>query len=241
MFYKALKYSYIEQKHERYKVLRIFLILLGLFLLYNGITGFIVSTWVLHNDTMQPGQVAGDRYIVVSTALPSMIAEMKNGETAPYKRGSLVLIDTGRVEKKRWYITAADALVRFFTAQRISIIKTNERIYLKRLIGFPGDEINMTDYRIRIRPAGSQFALTEFELSDRPYIPNIPKTPEEWDDSLPLSGNMDTRILGPNEYFIISDDRGSTGDSRTWGPVSAKEIIGKPVFRYWPLNRMGRP
>jgi len=237
---KALRYSYEAQKKQRHKLLRILLILVGMLLLYNCITAFLVSTWVLHNETMQPGLAAGDRFIVFSSALPSMFSEMKQDENTIYKRGSLVLINTGRSEERSWFLTFADGFVRFITAQRISIFGT-DKLYVKRIIGFPGDEISMNRFVIRIRPAGSQYTLTEFELSDRPYYPYIPQTPPQWDDSLPLSGNMERRILGPTEYFIVSDDRGTTGDSRTWGPVSAKEIIGKPVFRYWPLTRMGRP
>ena len=241
MFEKALKYSYIEQKHERYKLLRVIIILMGMLLLYNVITWYIVSTWQLQNNTMQPGLHAGDRFIVISSALPTLYAEIRQNDTLPYKRGSLVLIDTNRVENERWYMTAADSVIRFFTAQRVSIFGTDDSIFLKRLVGFPGDEISMSNYVLRIRPAGSQYTLTEFELSDRPYHPGIPQMPPQWNNSLPLSGNMDRRVLGPNEYFIISDDRATTGDSRTWGPISKKEIIGKPVFRYWPLKRIGRP
>ena len=241
MFDKALKYSYIEQKHERHRLLRVILILLGMLLLYNCITWFAVSTWALQNDTMQPGLHSGDRFIVISSAIPFLFSELRQENDVYYKRGSLVLIDTNRVEKRRWFITAADGFIRFFTAQQISIFNSEDSIYLKRLIGFPGDEISMVNYVIRIKPSGSRYTLTEFELSDRPYYPHIPQTPPQWDNSLPLSGNMDRRVLGPDEYFIVSDDRATTGDSITWGPVSAKEITGKPVFRYWPLSRLGRP
>ena len=189
---------------------------------------------------MSPGLQTGDRFIVFSSVLPSFYSEVKQNEAGIYKRGSLVLINTGRNEDRSFFLIAADGFIRFISAQRVSIFGT-DKLYIKRLIGFPGDEISMSKYVIRIRPADSQYTLTEFELSDRPYYPNIPQTPLQWDESLPLSGNMEKRILGPSEYFIVSDDRATTGDSRTWGPVDAKEIIGKPVFRYWPLKRMGRP
>ena len=65
--------------------------------------------------------------------------------------------------------------------------------------------------------------------------------PALWDSSLPFSGNMDPIILGDNECFVISDDRSNTNDSRTWGPVQINNISGKALFRYWPLNRLGRP
>jgi signal peptidase I len=65
--------------------------------------------------------------------------------------------------------------------------------------------------------------------------------PALWDESLPFSGNMDRIVLGENECFVLSDDRSNTNDSRTWGPVSLDIIVGKALFRYWPLNRIGLP
>jgi len=241
MFDKALKYSYAAQKQERHKLLRTVLILLFLYLLYNIISTFLCSVWVLQNNTMQPELRAGDRFLVASSALPSLLAELKQTEGTPFKRGNIVLIDTRREVKHNWFLIVADNLVRFFTAQRYCMIKTEEYLYIKRLIALPGDEISMTNFVLRVRPADSSYSLTEFELSDRPYHPNIPQVPALWDDSIPFSGNMDKRFLGPGEYFVVSDDRGNSGDSRSWGPVSAQEIIGRPIFRFWPPARIGRP
>ena len=241
MFDKALKYSYAAQKQERHKLLRTVLILLFLYLLYNIISTFLCSVWVLQNNTMQPELRAGDRFLVASSALPSLLAELKQTEGTPFKRGNIVLIDTRREVKHNWFLIVADNLVRFFTAQRYCMIKTEEYLYIKRLIALPGDEISMTNFVLRVRPADSSYSLTEFELSDRPYHPNIPQVPALWDDSIPFSGNMDKIVLNSGEYFVVSDDRGNSGDSRSWGPVSAQEIIGRPVFRFWPPARIGRP
>jgi signal peptidase I len=241
MFDKALKYSYAAQKQERHKLLRMVLILLALYLLYNIISAYLLSVWVLHNNTMQPGLRNGDRFLVASSTLPSLLAELKQTEGIPFKRGNIVLVDTRQGEEQNWLLIIADNLVRFFTAQRYCMIKTEEYLYIKRLIALPGDEISMTNFVLRVRPADSSYFLTEFELSDRPYHPNIPQVPALWDDTIPFSGNMDKIILGPGEFFVVSDDRGNSGDSRTWGPVSAQQIIGKPVFRFWPLARIGRP
>jgi signal peptidase I len=162
-------------------------------------------------------------------------------EGTPFKRGSIILINTRREENRNWLLLIADNFIRFFTAQQISIFGTGEYLYIKRLIALPGDEISMTNFVLRVRPADSFYALTEFELSDLPYYPNIPQVPAMWDSTLPFSGNMDRTALGPGEYFVVSDDRANTGDSRTWGPVSAKDIIGRPIFRFWPPSRIGRP
>ncbi|MDR0456788.1 MAG: signal peptidase I [Treponema sp.] len=241
MFDKALKYSYAAQKQERHKLLRMILILLSLYLVYNIISAFFVSVWVLQNNTMQPGLRAGDRFLTVSSALPSLLAEIKQTEGIPFKRGNIVLVDTRRGEQRNWFLIIVDNIVRFCTAQQYSMIKTEEHLYIKRLIALPGDEISMANFVLRVRSAESSYSLTEFELADRPYHPDIPQIPALWDDTIPFSGSMDKIVLGPGQYFVVSDDRGNTGDSRSWGPVSAQEIIGRPVFRFWPPARIGRP
>jgi signal peptidase I len=241
MFDKAAKYSYAEQKRERHKILRVFIGFLFLLLLYNVINAFLVSVWVLDNDTMEPGLHAGDRFIIYSSFLPFVISRInKTGGTVPFKRGNIVLIDTRRGENPNWPLMAADNFVRFVTAQQKEILNSDEHLYVKRIIAIPGDEISMNNFVFRVKPAGNMYSFTEFELSERPYYPNIPQTPALWDETLPFSGYMDSITLGPGEYFVVSDDRSNSGDSRTWGPVNAKKLLGKPIFRFWPIQRIGR-
>jgi signal peptidase I len=45
--------------------------------------------------------------------------------------------------------------------------------------------------------------------------------------------------IPPDQYFMMGDNRGSSDDSRFWGPVPRKWIIGKAFFTYWPPDRIG--
>jgi signal peptidase I len=228
-------------------LLRIFLFFLLLYVLYNGITAFFCSIWVVENDTMRSdtarsGLAPGDRLALVSFALPSMIGDLRPGDQSlPFKRGSVVLVDTGRGEQIPLYRKLLDGFVRFFSAQRLSVFKNEEYLYIKRVIALPGDEVSMTNFVFRVKPAGSSYGLTEFELADRPYYPAIPHVPALWDESLPFSPNMETVVLGNDECFVVSDDRSNTNDSRTWGPVPSDYIAARAVFRFWPPSRIGRP
>jgi signal peptidase I len=241
MFDKWRRYSYAAQKHQRSKFRRVLVIFLALYVLYNSLTSFFFSMRVLQNDTMRPGLRAGDRLVFSSFSVRRLLSELNLfGGSIPFKRGSIVLIDLSLREKRNFFSLVLDGLVRFFTAQRLSLLGEEEQ-YLKRVIGLPGDELFMTNYVLQVKPGDGSYRLTEFELSDRPYDVEIPQVPALWDESIPFSGSMDRIILGDNECFVLSDDRSSTNDSRTWGPVALNLVTGRALFRYWPVTRLGRP
>lgn len=239
MFERRRTYSYAEQKHQRHRLIRLILFILIMLILYNCFTQFVFSIWVVDNSSMQPGFAPGDRLLFNSFTVPERVAELTSGSPSlPYKRGNIVLINTGRQKQQALPLLALDGAVRFFTAQRISILTRDGQHYIKRVIGLPGDEISMSNFIFRVRTTGSSFSLTEFELAEKPYFPDIPQIPTLWDETLPFSSSMDTVFLGPNEFFVVSDDRSNTNDSRTWGPVSPSIITARAVLRFWPLNRL---
>jgi len=90
--------------------------------------------------------------------------------------------------------------------------------YIKRVIGVPGDEIEIRDNRVRVN--GS--------LLDEPYIHNEP-----------TYGAGETVVLAPGDYYVLGDNRGNSSDSRLHGPLPRDRIIGKAWLTYWPLGELG--
>lgn len=45
-------------------------------------------------------------------------------------------------------------------------------------------------------------------------------------------------ILRDNEYFVLGDNTFASSDSRMWGPVNEKLIIGRALIRLWPINKL---
>jgi len=234
MFNKWSQYSYRTQKKNRYKAVKFLIVFFILFIIYNCLTVFFFSVWVVDNDTMQPGLNKGDRLI-----FNSFKPFWSKDNPQLFDRGSVVLVDIRNENTAGIPIRVLDGIVRFFTAQRISIFSGSDQYYIKRVIALPGDEISMQNYVFRVKPAGSSFSLTEYELSKDPYHPAIPLVSSLWNESIPFSGSMDTIILGPDECFVISDDRGNTNDSRAWGAIHPSSIKARAVLRFWPLNKIG--
>ena len=90
---------------------------------------------------------------------------------------------------------------------------------IKRVIGLPGDTVELRDGTVLINGV----------LLDEPYV-NGAQT---------FCGNYcEPFTLGPDEYFLMGDNRANSLDSRSFGPISSDEIIGRVVMRYWPLNQV---
>lgn len=53
------------------------------------------------------------------------------------------------------------------------------------------------------------------------------------------SPDRDRVYLLPGQYYVMGDHRSVSKDSRSFGPVDTEQVIGKAVFRIWPLSRMG--
>jgi signal peptidase I len=244
---KVRRYSYADQKKHRHRLRWFILGIFVFFLVYTALTSVAFSVGVLENETMAPNLRAGDRFIFSSYNIYSLIPALSLEKgSLPFRRGNIVLVDMFGGEKPGFFRMALDSALRFFTAQRMSLAdqsgrKPSEYLFVKRVIGLPGDEITMTNFVVRVKATGDAYSLTEFELTEQDYTPEIPQIPALWDSSLPFSGSMDTIVLGENECFVLSDDRSNTNDSRTWGPVSVTNITGKALFRYWPITRLGRP
>jgi signal peptidase I len=208
---------------------------------------------VMESDSMLPQIQRGDRFVFLNFGLTRFTGEAASLTNLPIRRGDIVLVSF--TEKQRFfdYIkTWASQFVRFISAGRINdrvttmddanrASETNSRLYIKRVIALPGDEVLMTNYVVRVKPKDEPYTLTEFEVSSRHYDVNIPESKALWDDSLPFSSNMNIITLGEDQCFVMSDERSNTNDSRSWGPVSVRAIGGKALFCYWPLGHLGLP
>jgi len=109
--------------------------------------------------------------------------------------------------------------------EAIGFFTPMETDYIKRIIGEPGDTVEVTDAGVFITPPGGK----RFKLNE-PYILSA-------DQQGPA---QEPFVVPADHFFVMGDNRANSSDSRSQlGPVKRERIIGKAFVRMWPLKRIG--
>ncbi|MGB2578386.1 signal peptidase I [Elusimicrobium simillimum] len=124
------------------------------------------------------------------------------------------------------------------------------RDYVKRVIGMPGDTVEVRGAQVYIN--GEAVPHQDYELYENieryPLIP-LPDSKEsyqqKWEDrelehyySIYLRDQFGPVTVPEDSYFAIGDNRDNSCDSRFWGPVPRENIKGKAWFIHWPASRI---
>src|SRR5262245_11846344 len=106
--------------------------------------------------------------------------------------------------------------------QVVVFYRTPERsddALIKRVVGLPGDTIEFS--------AGHVFVNGQ-QLNES-YTHDVQTT---------CAINCGPLTLGPDQYYVLGDNRLNSLDSRSFGPIPAEQIVGRVALRYWPLNQI---
>jgi signal peptidase I len=93
--------------------------------------------------------------------------------------------------------------------------------FVKRVVGLPGDVLRIVDGHVTRNGRREPDA----------YIAACGGVAE-------CTFSRSIRVPA-GDYYMMGDNRGDSDDSRYWGPVPQRYIIGVAFFTYWPLNRIG--
>ena len=100
---------------------------------------------------------------------------------------------------------------------------TNSEEFIKRIIGLPGEKIEIKNGLVIING----------QILNEPYLPDQTNT---------FAGiffqNKESVLVPDGKYFVLGDNRINSADSRVFGFIKRKDITGKAWIIYWPINQM---
>jgi len=122
------------------------------------------------------------------------------------------------------YLIVDEISYRFSEPQRGEVIvfkypEDPSHRFIKRIVGLPGETLEIKDGKVIIYRDGVSQVLDESE-----YLSNSVTT-----------GDFQI-TLGENEYFVLGDNRSFSFDSRKFGVLPRDKIIGRVIFRAWPFT-----
>ncbi len=92
-------------------------------------------------------------------------------------------------------------------------------LYIKRVIGLPGEKVDLTGGLIRINGV---------PLEEQPLFEPVPSSYHDYSTTVPQ-----------DSYFVMGDNRRTSSGSHIFQSVPRDNIIGRVWIRYWPLSEMG--
>ena len=131
--------------------------------------------------------------------------------------------------KNKEYILTNLITLRFSNSKKGDVIvfkapTDSEKDFIKRIIGIAGDSVLLKEGFVYVNGK---------KLDEHGYLGNDVRT---------YGGGFlqedDPVIVPDGEYFVMGDNRPFSSDSREWGFLKQKDIIGKSFFVYWPINKM---
>jgi signal peptidase I len=161
---------------------------------------FVIQAYKIPSGSMKPTLLIGDHILV---------SKFNYGVKLPMIRSTLIPIGTPR---------RGDIVVFIYPEDR-------SKDFIKRLIGLPGDTIEIRDKKI---------LLNGLPWSDAHGV-NV--------DNLMIPGSVQPRDnFGPvtvpeTSLFVMGDNRDESYDSRFWGFVPMKDVLGKALIIYWSWNQ----
>lgn len=171
------------------------------------------KVWEFIKDTTQVIFFA----VILTFILRSFVVEARqipSGSMIPTLQiGDRLLVD--KITYKFGELNRKDIIV--FAPPPEAQVGEQKNDYIKRIIGLPGDEIEVTEGKVYLNGKEQK----------EPYINQQP------------TYNYGPAIVPEGELFVMGDNRNNSFDSHAWGFLPTNNVKGRAFFRFWPPNRMG--
>lgn len=183
---------------------------------------FLCTPTVVQMDSMYPTLKQGDR-LLLNRAVVTFKQELKRGQIITFeaptkeKYSSMDEIDINNPIAQ--YDNNTNSLWKKFT---YNVLEIGKRNYIKRVIGLPGEHIQIMDGKVYING----------EVLEESYLDESVTTE--------ATGLFYDIVVPENSLFVMGDHRSVSLDSRSFGCVPYSKIESRVAFRFWPLNKFGK-
>lgn len=172
---------------------------------------FLLQMFYIPSPSMEPLLVKDDRVAVNKLAY----------RLRDPRRGEVIVFIRERNETPKSTLQR----IKSFLFEGLGVTPPPEVDFIKRIVGLPGETIQVTRTKVLIRPAngGKRFALDEgyTRVEGGTFVTT----------QAPLK-------IPAGHYFVMGDNRNNSSDSRVFGPIKRTDIIGKAFVKIWPLDRL---
>ena len=112
----------------------------------------------------------------------------------------------------------------------IVIVKKDHKSFIKRVIGLPGEYIEVKDNKLYINNKEYSEPYLEEGIENKSF---------KLEDICDIDECINN-VIPKDKYLVLGDNRENSEDSRDFGLITKKEIKGVAFFNIWPLSRFGK-
>lgn len=232
-----IRFEHYKKKIKFKKIITdlilIYILAIVFVLIFNS---FLFQAFKIPSNSMEP-QIKENSLILVNKFVigfkyPFTDKRLFNG-TSSIKRGDIIVFMSHDYIKKNKFLRDMSSIVYILSFTLIDFFnldRSNSNIYIKRVIGLPGDVIRYTI-------ENDKMIVLINNIPENQIIKKKYQLIEETSaNSLLLDKTIykNEYVVDKNEFYVLGDNRISSLDSRIWHGVKSKQIIGKALLKYYP-------
>ena len=174
---------------------------------------FLIQAFYIPSASMEPTLLIGDRVLVNKVIYE--LREPRRGEVVVFTKDDGTAPPEGNVVE-RFLRSLSSGL---------GVSPSGEKDYIKRIIGLPGDTVQMTDGVVMINGT----PLPEATTTEGGYLAE--RDPNDFGPA----------VVPDGEYFMMGDNRQNSSDSRfpQLGTIPREAIVGRAFVTIWPVSQIG--
>jgi signal peptidase I len=178
-----------------------------------GIQAFLVKPFRIPSESMVPTLAVGQRVLVDRVSFRFGTPD----------RGNIVVFKPPKgADDDRCGANHSD-----FSACPRPTAERSDTNFIKRVVAVGGDQIKIQSGRVLLKKPGDR----DFKRQSEPFI--------EPSSDCDICNLTQPITIPKGHFFMMGDNRGASDDSRKWGPVPEKWMIGRAFATYWPPGKIG--